>query len=87
MVDCGEAGPPRCQRCKAYVNPFTTFAEGGRKFQCNLCGHSNATPDAYMCPLGLDGLRRDKYERPELCRGTVEFAATKEYMVRAGFRA
>lgn len=83
VVDCGEDGPPRCKRCKAYVNPFTVFTDDGRKFQCNLCSHSNETPVAYMCALGLDGCRGDKHERPELCHGSVEFVATKEYMVRA----
>lgn len=82
VVDCGEEGPPRCLRCKAYVNPFSVFIDGGRRFQCNLCSHANATPDWYMSPLGLDGCRRDKFDRPELCCGSVEFLATKEYMVR-----
>ncbi len=72
----------RCQRCKAYVNGFMTFANGGHRFQCNLCGQNNLTPDHYFCPLGPDGMRRDVYERPELCRGTVDFVATAEYMVR-----
>jgi len=31
--------------------------------------------------LGPDGRRRDADEKPELCRGTVEFVATKEFMV------
>nr|CAD1831563.1 unnamed protein product [Ananas comosus var. bracteatus] len=35
-----------------------------------------------MCNLGPDGRRRDADDRPELCRGTVEFVATKEFMVR-----
>ena len=82
VVDCAEDGPPRCQRCKAYVNPFTTFTDSGRTFQCNLCSHSNVTPDWYICALGHDGTRLDKYERPELCCGSVEFVATGEYMVR-----
>jgi len=36
-----------------------------------------------MCNLGLDGKRRDADDRPELCRGTVEFVATKEFLVCA----
>jgi hypothetical protein len=36
-----------------------------------------------MCNLGPDGRRRDADDRPELCRGTVEFVATKEFLVCA----
>jgi protein transport protein SEC24 len=39
-------------------------------------------PDTYFSQLGPDGRRVDVYERPELCRGAVEFVATSEYMVR-----
>lgn len=49
---------------------------------CHLfSGFSDETPRDYHCNLGPDGRRRDADERPELCRGTVEFVATKEYMV------
>ncbi|GJN25091.1 hypothetical protein PR202_gb12878 [Eleusine coracana subsp. coracana] len=48
----------------------------------DLFGFSNDTPRDYMCNLGPDGRRRDADDRPELCRGTVEFVATKEFLVR-----
>ncbi|GJN13349.1 hypothetical protein PR202_gb00042 [Eleusine coracana subsp. coracana] len=48
----------------------------------SFAGFSNDTPREYFCNLGPDGRRRDADERPELCRGTVEFIATKELMVR-----
>ncbi|XP_039123746.1 protein transport protein Sec24-like CEF isoform X2 [Dioscorea cayenensis subsp. rotundata] len=82
VVDFGESGPLRCSRCKAYINPFMKFVEQGRRFICNLCGFTDETPRDYYCNLGPDGRRRDADERPELCRGTVEFVATKEFMVR-----
>ncbi|KAG8388134.1 hypothetical protein BUALT_Bualt02G0094300 [Buddleja alternifolia] len=82
VVDFGESGPVRCSRCKGYINPFVKFIDQGRQFICNLCGFTDATPRDYHCNLGPDGRRRDADERPELCRGTVEFVATKEYMVR-----
>lgn len=82
VVDFGESGPLRCSRCKGYVNPFMKFIDQGRRFICNLCGFTDETPRDYHCNLGPDGRRRDADERPELCRGTVEFVATKEYMVR-----
>ncbi|MCE3050848.1 hypothetical protein HAX54_048287, partial [Datura stramonium] len=82
VVDFGERGPVRCSRCKGYINPFVKFIDQGRRFICNLCGHTDETPRDYQCNLGPDGRRRDADERPELCRGTVEFVATKEYMVR-----
>ncbi|XP_038725298.1 protein transport protein Sec24-like At4g32640 [Tripterygium wilfordii] len=82
VVDFGESGPIRCSRCKGYINPFMKFIDQGRKFICNLCGFADETPRDYHCNLGPDGRRRDAEERPELCSGTVEFVATKEYMVR-----
>ncbi|CAH8307444.1 unnamed protein product [Eruca vesicaria subsp. sativa] len=82
VVDFGESGPVRCSRCKGYINPFMKFVDHGRKFICNLCGYTDETPRDYQCNLGPDGRRRDADERPELCRGTVDFVATKEYMVR-----
>ncbi|GER54182.1 transport Sec24 family protein [Striga asiatica] len=82
VVDFGEGGPVRCSRCKGYINPFVKFIDQGRRFICNLCGFTDETPRDYHCNLGPDGRRRDADDRPELCRGTVEFVATKEYMVR-----
>ncbi|KAL6854252.1 hypothetical protein ACP4OV_019155 [Aristida adscensionis] len=82
LVDFGEMGPIRCSRCKAYINPFMRFIDQGKHFICNLCGFSNDTPREYFCNLGPDGRRRDADDRPELCRGTVEFVATKEFLVR-----
>ncbi|KAL2457291.1 Protein transport protein Sec24-like [Forsythia ovata] len=82
VVDFGESGPVRCSRCKGYINPFMKFIDQGRSFICNLCGFTDETPRDYHCNLGPDGRRRDADERPELCRGTVEFVASKEYMVR-----
>ena len=46
-----------------------------------FAGFTDETPRDYQCNLGPDGRRRDADERPELCRGTVEFIATREYMV------
>ncbi|CAA6663980.1 unnamed protein product [Spirodela intermedia] len=82
IVDFGESGPLRCSRCKGYINPFMKFIDQGRSFICNLCGCTNETPRDYYCNLGPDGRRHDADERPELCRGSVEFVATKEFMVR-----
>lgn len=82
IVDFGDMGPIRCSRCKAYINPFMKFIDQGRRFICSLCGFTDETPRDYHCNLGPDGRRRDADDRPELCRGTVEFVATKEYMVR-----
>ncbi|KAL5715392.1 Protein transport protein Sec24C [Ranunculus cassubicifolius] len=82
LVDFGEGGPVRCSRCKGYINPFMKFVDQGRHFICNLCGFSDETPRDYHSNLGPDGRRRDADQRPELCRGTVEFVATKEFMVR-----
>lgn len=68
-VDFGAAGPVRCSACKAYVNPFMRWVDGGRGMLCCFCGATTEVPADYVCHTGPDGERRDKYERPELCKG------------------
>ena len=82
VTDFGEDGPIRCERCRAYVNPFFAFSNGGRSFTCNLCNQVNTTPSHYFCEIDHNGYRRDHNERPELCRGVVEFVAPSEYQAR-----
>ncbi|KAI8470003.1 MAG: Sec23/Sec24 trunk domain-containing protein [Monoraphidium minutum] len=82
VVDLGDLGPIRCSRCKAYINAFVRWTDGGKAFACNFCGGHNPCPEPYFCYLGPDGRRRDADERPELSRGTYEVVATRDYMVR-----
>jgi len=79
VVQLGEMGPVRCLRCKAYMSPFMVFTEGGRRFQCVFCKAFTEVPEEYFQHLDHTGQRVDKYERPELCLGTYEFTATKDY--------
>lgn len=82
VVDFGPSGPIRCGRCKAYLNPFMKFIDGGRRFKCNFCSYINETPQEYFSPLGMDGRRQDLAQRPELCKGSVEIVAPDAYMIR-----
>ncbi|KAJ4400891.1 COPII coat Sec23p-Sfb3p heterodimer component [Neurospora sp. IMI 360204] len=82
VLDFGEQGPPRCHRCRAYMNPFMMFKAGGNKFVCNLCTYANDTPPEYFCALSPQGVRVDRDQRPELTRGTVEFVVPKEYWTK-----
>ena len=78
----GKAGIVRCRRCRAYVNPFVQFIDGGRRWRCNFCGLTNEVPTEYFCPIDQSGRRSDLRDRPELVTGSVEFTAPAEYMVR-----
>ncbi|KAG7355064.1 Sec23/Sec24 trunk domain containing protein [Nitzschia inconspicua] len=81
-VQPGSAGIIRCKRCRTYINAFVHWVEHGRAWRCNICAQMNETPAAYFCHLDDQGLRRDRFERPELSKGVVEFIAPAEYMVR-----
>ena len=72
----------RCKRCRTYVNPFVQWEASGRRWICNVCGFSTETPTPYFCALDAKGKRADRFERPELCCGSVEFLAPAEYMSR-----
>eukprot|EP01087_Luapelamoeba_hula_P003660 TRINITY_DN1347_c0_g1_i2.p1 TRINITY_DN1347_c0_g1~~TRINITY_DN1347_c0_g1_i2.p1 ORF type:complete len:1021 (+),score=158.62 TRINITY_DN1347_c0_g1_i2:100-3162(+) len=82
VFNFGKMGIPRCRRCRAYVNPFVHFIDGGRCWRCNMCGLPNDVTAEYFCELDQTGRRLDHETRPELSRGCVEYIAPAEYMVR-----
>lgn len=59
--------------------PFFVFIDGGRRFQCSLCGASSTVPQEYFAHLDHTGRRIDAFQRPELCLGSYEVVATAEY--------
>lgn len=71
--------PPRCQRCRTYMNPSMTFIEGGTKFTCNMCQFSNEVPPEYFQPIDVSNKRIDWLSRPELALGTYDMIVPKEY--------
>lgn len=82
VIDFGETGPPRCRRCRAYINPFMSFRSGGNKFVCNMCTFPNDTAPEYFAPTDPAGVRVDRLQRPELMYGTVEYTAPSEYWTK-----
>ncbi|XP_074557837.1 protein transport protein SEC24 A-like [Curcuma longa] len=82
VINFGPVGIVRCRRCRTYINPYVTFTDAGRKWRCNLCSFLNDVPAEYYCALDASGRRSDINQRPELCKGSVEFVASTEYMVR-----
>ncbi|KAM6362410.1 LOW QUALITY PROTEIN: protein transport protein Sec24D [Alca torda] len=78
VVNHGETGPIRCNRCKAYMCPFMQFIEGGRRYQCGFCNCINDVPPFFFQHLDHIGRRVDHYERPELL-GSYEYVATLDY--------
>jgi len=82
ILDFGEAGPPRCHRCRAYINPFMTFRSGGNKLVCNMCSFPNDVTAEYFAPTDVAGVRVDRLQRPELMMGTVEYLVPKEYWAK-----
>ncbi|ORY79375.1 Sec23/Sec24 trunk domain-domain-containing protein, partial [Protomyces lactucae-debilis] len=72
----------RCRRCRAYINPFITFVEGGHRWRCNLCNLINDTPQAFDFN-SHENKPVDRFARAELNHAVVDFLAPTEYMVRA----
>ncbi|KAL8738264.1 MAG: hypothetical protein Q9190_008025, partial [Brigantiaea leucoxantha] len=82
VLDFGESGPPRCPRCRTYINPFMTFRSGGNKVVCNMCTFPNDVAPEYFAPTDPSGVRVDRTQRPELTVGTVEFMVPREYWAK-----
>ena len=75
IVNMGAEGPIRCIGCRAYMNPHVLWIKDGTKWICNLCGLTNECPQWYRKNLDGQYNRRDKMQRPELHRGSVDFVA------------
>ncbi|XP_071689468.1 protein transport protein SEC24 A-like [Rutidosis leptorrhynchoides] len=82
IVNFATTGIVRCRRCRTYVNPYVTFTDGGRKWRCNICALLNDVQNDYFASLDATGRRVDLDQHPELTKGSVEFVAPAEYMVR-----
>ncbi|KDQ09348.1 hypothetical protein BOTBODRAFT_179058 [Botryobasidium botryosum FD-172 SS1] len=71
----------RCRRCRAYINPYVQFIDGGNRWKCCLCSMSNEVPQLF----DWDQQRNqpaDRWSRLELNHSAVDFVAPTEYMVR-----
>ncbi|CAF1439646.1 unnamed protein product [Rotaria sp. Silwood1] len=79
VTNFGEIGPIRCHRCKAYMCSFMQFIDGGKRFICCFCEAATDVPTEYFTHLDHSGRRMDWYQRPELCLGSYEILATKQY--------
>ena len=81
LINYGDKNIPRCpnHNCRAYLNPFVKFIEGGEKWICNFCGQINNTDDYYYCDVDKNGERLDAKEKEELCHGSYEFVTNKSY--------
>ncbi|RCI03200.1 COPII subunit, partial [Rhizopus stolonifer] len=71
----------RCSRCKTYINPFVQFSGGALQWTCNMCGMNNDVPQSFDWDI-LTQQQTDRYSRPELNYGCVDFMASTDYIVR-----
>lgn len=76
--------PPRCRRCRAYMNPSMLFIEGGTKFICNHCQFANEVSGEYFQPTDASNRRIDWQTRPELAFGTYDMIVSEDYWKQAG---
>lgn len=71
----------RCRRCRAYINPFITLSDQGRRWRCNFCNLLNDIPMAFEYDE-FTNTTKNKFDRPELSHSIMEFVAPKEYLAR-----
>lgn len=75
-----DIGPPRCNRCRTFINPSMVFTSAGR-FTCNICQFpNNSVPQEYACTIDpTTGCRLDREQRPELSKGVYDIVLPTYY--------
>ncbi|KAI8875971.1 protein transport protein SEC24 [Backusella circina FSU 941] len=71
----------RCMKCKTFINPFVRFLDNGFKWQCNICYLNNDVPPSYDWDH-VNQQNVDRWSRPELNFGCVDYVATADFMSR-----
>ncbi|KAF8587201.1 protein transporter SEC24 [Ramaria rubella] len=71
----------RCRRCRAYINPYVQFIDGGSRWKCCMCSMTNEVPQLFDWDQARNA-PGDRWARAELNYSVVEFDAPSEYMVR-----
>ena len=81
LINYGDKAIPRCpnNNCRAYLNPFVKWIEGGEKWVCNFCNQINDTEEYYYSQLNNNGERMDIETRTELNCGSYEFITNRDY--------
>lgn len=80
--DTADVGPPRCNRCRTYINPSMSHTSSGR-FTCNVCQFpNNHVPPEYASMVDpVSNQRVDRESRPELHRGVYDIIVPSYYNV------
>ncbi|KAI8997046.1 hypothetical protein BDB01DRAFT_713526, partial [Pilobolus umbonatus] len=72
----------KCHKCKSFINPFIGFSENGLRWKCNICGFDeNNVPPSYDWD-STKQCNMDRWNRPELNHGCVDYLATVDYISR-----
>lgn len=80
-LDPLDAGPPRCNRCRTFMNPSMEFRDDIR-FTCNICRFpNNRVPQEYACGRDAHNFRLDRQLRPELHKGVYDIILPDYYHV------
>ncbi|KAJ7034470.1 protein transporter SEC24 [Mycena alexandri] len=67
----------RCRMCKAYLNPYVRFVDGGSRWRCSLCAHAeNEVPPSFYSNTQAG----DRYSQVELSHNVYDLVATPEYV-------
>lgn len=77
-----DVGPPRCNRCRTYINPLMMHTSSGR-FTCNVCQfpNNNVAPEYVSMINPMTNQRVDREARPELHKGVYDIVVPNYYNV------